>query len=193
MRSTDVTVDPGGKLNAPGDTSERPPPEPAVDALFAAAYRDLRRMAHARLRDGGRNTLLDTTVLVHESYLRLARVPDLQFPDRAHFLAYAGRAMRSIIVDLVRQRASERADGGLRITLHTDWPEADAGEQQILGVHEALKSLSQVDPRMAQVVEMRWFVGASEAEIAAALGVTERTVRRDWVQARLFLAQALQP
>lgn len=163
-----------------------------VDELYETAYRDLRRMAHARLREGGRNTVLDTTALVHESYLRLSQLPDLRFPDRARFLSYVGRAMRSIIVDMVRQRRTERADGGLRITLHTDWPEADASEQQILDVHEALDSLAQVDPRMAQVVEMRWFGGLAENEIAAALGVTERTVRRDWAAARLFLAEALQ-
>ncbi|MEO8122751.1 MAG: ECF-type sigma factor [Burkholderiales bacterium] len=175
------------------DTDPNPSlPQAMVDELYEAAYRDLRRMAHARLRDGGRNTVLDTTALVHESFLRLSQREDLRFPDRARFLSYAGRAMRSIIVDIVRQRRTERADGGLRITLHTDWPEVDAGEEQILDVHEALDSLAQIDPRMAQVVEMRWFGGLAEVEIAAALGVTERTVRRDWAAARLFLAEALE-
>jgi len=164
-----------------------------VDTLYEAAYRDLRRMARARLRSGGRNTVLDTTALVHECYLRLAKSPGLVFEDRGRFMAYAGQAMRSIIVDLVRQRRTARADAGLRITLSTDWPAADAGETQILQVHEALSELARVDERMARVVEMRWFAGMSEQEIASALGVTDRTVRRDWTQARLFLAEALQP
>jgi RNA polymerase sigma factor (TIGR02999 family) len=177
---------------------EREPPFPLpgevpVDEMYAAAYQELRRLARARLRGGARNTVLDTTALVHESYLRLSKSPGLRFPDRARFLVYAGQAMRSIIVDLVRQRRTERADGGVRITLLTDWPSADAGEEQILRVHEALESLAQVDARMARVVEMRWFGGLSEQEIASALDVTDRTVRRDWSQARLFLAEALKP
>jgi len=174
-------------------SSTAPAAAAGVDTMVEAAYRDLRRMARARLRRGGRNTVLDTTALVHECYLRLARAPGPAFADRARFMVYAGQAMRSIIVDMVRQRRTERADAGLRITLSTDWPAAEAGGDQILQVHEALKSLAQVDQRMARVVEMRWFGGLSEQEIALALGVTDRTVRRDWTQARLFLAEALQP
>jgi len=173
------------KLDAP------PPGLVPVDEMYEVAYRDLRRLARARLRGGGRNTILDTTALVHESYLRLSKSPDLRFPDRSRFMAYAGQAMRSIIVDMVRQRKTERADGGLRITLLSDWPTVEAGEDLILRVHEALESLAQVDERMARVVEMRWFGGLGEQEIASALGVTERTVRRDWTQARLFLAEAM--
>ncbi len=164
-----------------------------METMYASTYRELRRLAHARLGSGARNTVLDTTALVHESYLRLSKSPDLRFPDRARFLVYAGQAMRSIIVDMVRQRRTERADGGIRVTLNTDWPTPDAGEEQILHVHEALESLAKVDERMARVVEMRWFAGLDEQEIAQALGVTDRTVRRDWSQARLFLAEALKP
>ena len=166
----------------------------ARDALFAAAYQDLRRLAHARLHGGGRNTVLDTTALVHESYLRLARAHHLSFEDRLRFMSYAGHVMRSVIVDLVRERRAERRGGDVaKIALTTQLggqPLAE-GEREILRVHDALELLAQRDARLAQVVELRYFAGMTEAEIAEVLQVTERTVRRDWSQARLFLADAL--
>jgi RNA polymerase sigma factor (TIGR02999 family) len=169
--------------------------ELAVDALFAATYRELRQLARSRLRGGGRNTLLDTTALVHESYLRLNKSGELAFPDRTRFLVYAGRVMRSIIIDLVRQRQAERHGGDAQhVTLTGDVAErlgVPTGEEQILRVHEALLELEKVDDRMARVVEMRYFGGMTDAEVATALQVTDRTVRRDWQQARLFLADAL--
>jgi RNA polymerase sigma factor (TIGR02999 family) len=166
---------------------------PQVDALFDATYRELRQLARARLRSGGRNTLLDTTALVHETFLKLAANQQVQFPDRARFLVYAGRAMRSIIVDFARQRLAERRGGDVaHVTFSTQLVDGHvAGEAEILRVHEALEQLAQVDDRMAKVVEMRYFGGLTELEIAEALGVTDRTVRRDWEQARLFLADAL--
>ena len=166
-----------------------------VDALFVAAYHDLRKLARLRLRGGGRNTILDTTALVHESYLRLARARHLAFEDRLRFMSYAGHVMRSVIVDLVRERQAERRGGDVAvIALTTQLGErlaAADGEREILRVHEALETLAQRDRRLAQVVEMRYFAGMTEIEIAEALQVTERTVRRDWSQARLFLADAL--
>ncbi len=164
-----------------------------VGELYAAAYRELRQLARARLRAGGRNTLLDTTALVHESYLRLSKASDVQFPDRARFLVYAGRAMRSIIVDFARQRLTNRRGGdAAHVTYTVQLADgAVAGEAEILRVHEALDALVKVDERMAKVVEMRYFGGLTEIEIAEALGVTDRTVRRDWEHARLFLADAL--
>lgn len=165
-----------------------------VDEVFAAAYGELRRLARSRLRDGGRNTVLDTTALVHETYLRLSSSVRTPFADRTRFFVYAGRVMRSVIVDLVRQRRAERHGGDMvRITLTGDPfdPSRVAGEEQILQVSEAIEDLAKVDPRMARVVELRYFAGLSDAEIGEALGVTDRTVRRDWEQARLFLAEAL--
>lgn len=164
-----------------------------VEQAFAVAYQELRRLARARLRGGGRNTVLDTTALVHETYLKLSRNAGISFPDRPRFLVYAGRAMRSIIVDMVRQRQTERAGGDVALlTLTGDLVDAvPAAEEHILRVHEALEAMAQVDERMARVVEMRYFGGMSDVEIGAALGVTDRTVRRDWEQARLFLAEAL--
>jgi RNA polymerase sigma factor (TIGR02999 family) len=164
-----------------------------LDQWFAASYAELRQLARARLRGGGRDVVLDTTALVHESFLRLSQREDVAFPDRPRFLAYASKVMRSVIVDLVRQRGHDRHGGGFaRITLTTDLLDgAVAAEDYILRVHEALEELERADPRMAKVVEMRFFAGLSDLEIAAALQVTDRTVRRDWQQAQLFLAEAL--
>jgi RNA polymerase sigma factor (TIGR02999 family) len=165
----------------------------AADALFAATYRDLRRVARARLRAGGRSALLDTSSLVHEWYLRFAEANAAQIQDRVHFIRYAGRVMRSVIVDFARQRKAGRRGGGaphVSLTLQVA-DGATAGEEEILRVHEALDGLFKLDTRMAQVVEMRYFGGMSEPEIAQCLGVAERTVRRDWEKARLWLAEAL--
>ena len=144
--------------------------------------------------EAGAITVLDTTSLVHESYLRVwPRAAQLRVEDRTHFLRYASCAMRSVIVDLVRQRQSERRGGAAdHVTLTTRaGAGGQAGERQILRVHEAVGELARHDARMAQVVEMRYFGGLTEAEIAEALDVTDRTVRRDWEKARLWLADAL--
>jgi RNA polymerase sigma factor (TIGR02999 family) len=163
----------------------------AAEALFAATYPELRRLARARLRRGGRGTLLDTTSLVHEWYLRFASARPVRIEDRAHFMRYAGRAMRSVIVDFARRRNAGRRGGAHdHVTLRTD-DGARLGEAEILRVHEALGELEKLDARMAAVVEMRYFGGMNETEIAEALAVTERTVRRDWQKARLWLAESL--
>jgi RNA polymerase sigma factor (TIGR02999 family) len=161
----------------------------ARDALFAAAYPQLRRLAHARLYGGGRNTVLDTTALVHESYLRLVQASELNIDDRRAFFAYASQVMRSVIVDSARARLAERRGGDARkITLTPDLsPAFGQQEQDIVQVHEALQELGQADPRAAQMVEMRYFGGYSVREIAETLDVTERTVQRDWEKARMLL------
>lgn len=178
------------------DTEPQPvnTPGPELETHFTHCYAQLRRMAHARLRDSGGVTVLDTTALVHESWLKLSQ-GNAQFPDRPSFLGYAGKAMRSIIVDLIRQRASERRGGqAVHLTLTSGGaaalPSSDEGAH-VLRVHEALEELERLDPRMARVVEMKYFAGMTEPEIAEALGVSDRTVRRDWDQARLILAAAL--
>jgi RNA polymerase sigma factor (TIGR02999 family) len=167
--------------------------EQALKAFFDVTYEDLRRMARARLSKAGRGPLLDTTSLVHESYLRFANAGQLQIADRAHFFRYAAQVMRSVIVDLARARLAERHGGGAaHVRLRTDVANAvQGGEDEIVRVHEALEELRSYDERMLHVVEMRYFGGMTEAEIADALGVTDRTVRRDWEKARLILARTL--
>lgn len=165
----------------------------ALDQIFSALYPELRRIAHARLSPHARGPLLDTTALVHECYLKFSAAQRLGVDDRAHFLAYAATAMRSIIVDWARSALADRRGGGAaHVTLDTlnaaalENPEAD-----ILDVDAALVSLARLDSRLAQVVEMRYFCGMSDVEIGHALGLTDRTVRRDWEKARLLLAHAL--
>jgi RNA polymerase sigma factor (TIGR02999 family) len=165
----------------------------AIDEIFALTYRELRQMAHQRLHRSSRVTSLDTTALVHECYLRLVRLGQLPTRDRAHFLGYAGRVMRSVVVDFVRQRLAKRRGGDeLRVTLKTDIRDCSAvSEEQIMQVDEALQELASLDPRLVQVVEMRYFAGFTVEQIAEARGVTTRTIRRDWEKARLLLYAAL--
>jgi RNA polymerase sigma factor (TIGR02999 family) len=165
----------------------------ARDALFAAAYEELRRLARARLRDGGRNTVLETTSLVHECYLRFVGSGELRAEDRRAFFAYASQVMRSVILSNVRERQAERRGGDLQqLTLSTEIAANVASDEAtILKVHEALEVLEQADARLAQVAQMRYFGGYSEREIAETLGVTERTVQRDWEKARAILSAAL--
>lgn len=166
----------------------------AIDRLIEVMYHELRQMAHRRLSASPRRDSLETTGLVHESYLRFLKAGHLRVTDRGHFLSYASRVMRSIIVDFVRkQRAERRGGGALRVTLNTSVAdEAAESEEDLIRIHEALNELSSAEPRLVQVVEMRYFGGLEEKEIAGVLGLTERTVRRDWQKARLLLCAALQ-
>jgi RNA polymerase sigma factor (TIGR02999 family) len=174
-----------GRLQA-GDPEAR-------DALFAAAYRELHRLARSRLRDGGRNAVLDTTCLVHEAYLRFVSAGELRAEDRRAFFAYASQVMRSVIVNSVREQIAQKRGGDWRpLTLSTQLAVNATDEEMILKVHEALDALEQADPRLALVAQMRYFGGYSEQEIAESLDITERTVRRDWEKARLLLATLLQ-
>lgn len=166
----------------------------AADRLFAATYASLCKLARGRLVSGGRDALLDTGSLVHESYLRFANSGELNIENRIHFLRWAGRVMRSVIVDFARRRSAGRRGGGsVQVELTTGLTDERIGRaDQILAVHEALEELARIAPRLAQVVELRYFGGLTEPEIAEALGVTDRTVRRDWQKGQLLLRAALE-
>ncbi len=169
-----------------------PPGGLPVGALWSTAYEDLKQLARARLRRSGRHTLLDTTALVNEAYMRVTGTAPLQLEHRGQFFAYSARVMHSVIVDLVREaQAARRGGDPLRITLNTDVCEAASAEDDPLQIDAALTVLAQVEPRLAQVVEMRYFGGLTEVEIGEALGLTERTVRRDWQRARALLRTML--
>ena len=161
----------------------------AIDELFAMLYGEFHKIAHARLRKIAPLTLVETTVLVNESYLRLVRTGKLAVNDRVHFLAYAARVMRSIIVDLVRERMAERRGSGqAEITLNTAIGDAESfPEAEILAVSEALELLAKVEPQLTQVVELRYFGGLSLEETAEVLEVSLMTVRRDWRAAKAWL------
>ena len=163
------------------------------DALFEAAYQELRRLAHFRLYEGGRNTVLDTTALVHESYLRLVKTGELSIEDRRAFFGYASQVMRSVIVDSARARLAERRGGEApKLTLSSELAQdLRQDEDGIVQVHEALLELEKADARAAQIVQMRYFGGYSDKEIAETLDIGERTVQRDWEKAKVLLKAIL--
>jgi RNA polymerase sigma factor (TIGR02999 family) len=164
----------------------------AMEQLFAGAYGELRQLARSRLRDGGRNTMLDTTALVHESYLRVLKGGTLRTEHRRAFFGYASQVMRSVIVDHVRERQAQRRGGDLaRVTLDTDVTcEVPGAEDQVLHVHQGLQALARSEPELAAIVEMRYFGGFSENEIAEVMDLTDRTIRRRLEKAHALL-QAL--
>ena len=163
-----------------------------IDALWCHLYPDLKRLARARLRQSAQLTLLDTTSLVNDVYLRVAGAASLREASPGQFLAYAARTMRSVVIDLARERQALRHGGALqRLVLNTSIANSVAADDEPLEVDRALRQLSSLEPRLSQVVEMRYFGGFTEVEIGAALGVTERTVRRDWDKARLLLQAML--
>jgi RNA polymerase sigma factor (TIGR02999 family) len=165
----------------------------AREALFAAAYPGLEQLARARLRDGGRNTLLDTRSLVHESFLRYVQAGDLRAEDRRAFYAYASQVMRSVIVNSARDRSRLKRGAGERpVTLNTQAEQIAGDEDDVLRVHEALETLEQADGRLAELVQLRYFGGYTEEEVAETLGVTVRTVQRQWLKARIMLQAAME-
>jgi RNA polymerase sigma factor (TIGR02999 family) len=164
----------------------------AKDRLFAALYDDLRRLARRELNRRGGAQDVSATTLVHEFYASLAEREGLSFPDRARFLAYASRAMRGFIIDASRDRHALKRGGAFHIT-HLDTHAADAQPDPsgLQRVSEAIDELATLEPRLAEVVDLKYFCGFSFAEIAAMTNLSERTVQRDWEKARLLLFDAL--
>jgi RNA polymerase sigma factor (TIGR02999 family) len=168
----------------------------AKERLFAALYDNLHRLAERELRaDGGAG--ISPTTLLHETYLGISR-GQADFPDRARFMSYAARVMRSLIIDFARERRAQKRGGGFHITqLDTVWvdklpvPEVDDGQLQRLS--EALEQLAVHDARLAELVDLKYFCGLTLAEVAAMRGVSERTAQRDWDKARLFLHREIGP
>jgi RNA polymerase sigma factor (TIGR02999 family) len=165
----------------------------AMARVCELLYADLQQMARRRLRGQEPLTLLDTTSLVHESFLRLEGRGALAVADRQEFFAYAARVMRSVIIDTIRRRRAARRGGDCQVvTLDTDLGDVVCRDEgDVLRLAEAVDDLARTDPRAARVVEMRYFAGMADSEIAAVLGVTERTVGRDWRKARMLLHDAL--
>ena len=163
-----------------------------MSTAFASAYEELRRLAHRQLRRLRPGQTLTTTALVHEAFVKL--VPRSRAAvDRTHFFALAARAMRQILVDYARARGSLKRGGDQRpTTLEEAALTVEMLSEEMLGIDRALSRLESVDERLARVVECRFFGGMTEDEVADALGVTARTVRRDWRKARAFLFRELQ-
>ena len=166
----------------------------SLDELLPLVYDELRLIARRHLAARGvGGATLQTTGLVHEAYLKLVDQSRAQWSDRAHFLALASLAMRHVLVDRARARvALKRGGERRRVTLDDVQIAVDDQPEALLQLHEALGRLAAVEPRLAQVVECRFFGGLTEDEIAAALDVTVRTVQRDWAKARVLLRRALE-
>lgn len=158
----------------------------ALGAAYSAVYDELKRAARLQLRRMRDD--FQTTALVHEAYLKLAGNAPLAAVDRNHLLALSARAMRQVLVDDARARKADKRGGGqAALTLTASIGNGDAAAIEVLALDELLASLHKLDERAAQIVELRYFGGYEETEIAAMLGITDRTVRRDWRKARAFL------
>jgi RNA polymerase sigma factor (TIGR02999 family) len=161
----------------------------ALDRLFPLVYHELRELARRQLRRGPHGATLQATGLVHEVYLKLADGSTLDAESRGHFLGIAARAMRQVLIDQARARLAQKRGGEWQRTTLSDGDDAvDVAPDDVIALNDALDEL---EPRQRQVVEYRFFVGMEEQEIATILGVTERTVRRDWVKARAWLFRSL--
>ena len=164
----------------------------AMSQAFEATYDQLRRIARRQLRSVRPGDTLRTTALVNEAFLKLVGHP-VDAADQNHFFALAARAMRHVLVDYARERGAQKRGGDRhRTTLDVDAISVGVVAEEMLGIDRALTKLEQVDERLARLVEWRFFGGMTEEEIAAAMGVTARTVRRDWQKARAFLYRELQ-
>jgi RNA polymerase sigma factor (TIGR02999 family) len=165
----------------------------ATEALFAALYSELHRMARRQLaRGSGGVVTLSVTTLLHEAYLDMAARSDVQFPDEARFMGYAARVMRNLIINYARDRRAQKRGGSFVITaLGNEGVEKPIDERQLSDIGEALERLAKVDPELAAVVDMKFFCGFSFAEIGAMRNQSERTVQRNWQKARIFLHQEL--
>lgn len=160
--------------------------------LFASLYEELHGIARRELRRNGFALTLGATTLLHEAYLNLGERRGVTFPDRARFLAYAARAMRGLILNYARSRRALKRGSAFQITsLPTEVPEQAADSAALQRLSDAIEQLATMEPRLAQVVDFKYFSGFSFGDIAALWGISERTVQRDWEKARLFLHRAL--
>lgn len=176
-----------------GDAPSTPSPaSSASDALFATLYGELHRLARREAARAGPGAAVSATTLLHEAYLDMAQRNALEFPDRSRFLAYAARAMRTVVIDRARAGSAQKRGGGLDITsLDTQTAEAVAEPALLSDIGAALDELAEVEPELANIVDLKFFCGFAVAEIAAMRGVSERTVQRQWEKARLLLFRAL--
>lgn len=163
-----------------------------TDKLFTTLYKQLRRMARREADRLGPNAPLGATTLLHEAWLDMAQRDALVFPSEGHFVAYAARAMRGVVIDRVRERQAQKRGGGLDITsLDTELAEECAQPELLTNIDAALEGLAKLDPALAQVVDLKFFCGFSMVEIGSMMGTSERTAQRQWEKARTVLYMAL--
>jgi RNA polymerase sigma factor (TIGR02999 family) len=164
----------------------------ALDRVFALVYDEVHRLAHAQIGRAGRAPTLNTTAVVHEAYIKLAHTPLESLEDRRHFFALAAKAMRQVLVDYARRRgAAKRGGGAEHFSLEDVEIPAAARAAEIVDLEEALERLTAIDERLSRIVELRFFGGLSESQVAEVMAVSERTIQRDWRAARAFLTREL--
>ena len=174
MRSPSVPASTGGR--------------PDAEALFGALYSELHRLAKRQLARGASDASLGVTTLLHEAYLDISSRHGAVFADEAHFMAYAARVMRGLIIDHARAEHASKRGGEFELTsLRTDVLEAHADPRELTAISDALDELATIDPPLAEIVDLKFFCGLSFAEIAAMRGLSERTVQRKWEKARIYL------
>jgi len=164
----------------------------AAEALFAALYAELHRLAKRQLARQGLQVSLGATTLLHEAYLDMAARDGPSFPDQARFMGYAARVMRGLIIDHARERHAQKRGGLFEITsLDTDAMENAVDHRELVRISETLDELGKVEPALAEIVDLKFFCGFSFVEIAAMQDVSERTVQRNWEKARIYLHQKI--
>lgn len=165
----------------------------AADELFGALYQELHRIAERQLHNGSSELTLGTTTLLHEAYLNISGREGVAFATRGQFLAYAARAMRGLMLDYARRRQAKKRGGEFQITSSgADLAANDVRPEELEQLDTALRTLSAVDPALAQLVDLHFFCGFSLTELASLRGVSERTIQRDWRKARLLLHRTMQ-
>ena len=164
----------------------------AADAVFALLYEELHRMARRELARRGGHVTLSATTLLHDAYLSISQREGVAFPDRNRYMGYASRVMRGLIIDYARSRQAQKRGGQFEITsISTDVADPMTDADQLKRISDTLDELATVDERLVKVVDLKFFCGFSFAEIGQMLGVTERTIQRDWEKARIFLYRRL--
>lgn len=163
-----------------------------ADALFSALYSELHRMAKRELARQWGHASLSVTTLLHEAYLDMSEREGASFPDQARFMGYAARVMRGLIIDHARSRTASKRGGDFEITsLETDVAENIAGAKELTAISDALDELAQVEPELAEMVDLKFFCGFSFSEIAALQKLSERTIQRRWEKARIYLHRSI--
>jgi RNA polymerase sigma factor (TIGR02999 family) len=163
----------------------------AFERLVTLLYDDLRMLARAHLGGRGPQTLTPTA-LVHEAYMRLSDRGEVAYADRSHFLAVCSVVMRNIVIDFARRRKAQKRGGDRRrVTLNESMLLLDDQAEDLIAIDQALTRMQELSPRMVRVVECRFFGGLTEGDTAGILGVSESTVRREWVKARALLRELL--
>lgn len=188
----DFAAGPPGSASAAAFTSAGPDDPAAAEALFAALYGELHRMARREVARRSGYATLGATTLLHEAYLDVSEREGMVFPDRSRFLAYAARAMRGLAIDHVRRRHAQKRGGAFEMTaLDTAIADSAASEFELQHISDALDELASVDAKLAEVVDLKFFCGFSFPEIAAMRDVSERSIQRDWAKARAYLRHVM--